>query len=830
MGKRISVDGVSPIGLRLALSLLALLAPALLLAYEWDIEFVDRPRQFDSMSDHSAAIDGVGHLHAVYGKDNLYHAWHDGTTWHFEIVDEAPQVGEYASLALGAEGCPRISYYDGPEGNLKFASKDASGWHIETVDTLGDVGRYTSTAVGPDEAPHITYCEGHMAYDGYLWYWVPDALKHAWCDAAGWHTELIDSVGFWVGRNSLCVDAQGAVHVSYHGGTGPTPGGLNYARKDSLGWEIEELEGEGWDGAHNSLAVDTGCYPRIAFGEWLGGINYTYKDTSGWHTEPVGTEEDQGGYLSLVLSSDTTSHISCWNYSRGLWYARRDSTGWHIETADSTGGSGEFTSLALDTEGRPRIAYYVDRALRCARKDESGWHSEAFDQERWAGQHTSLVLDAEGRPSICYHASIGDWYPGRGYLKRAWRDDSSWHTEAVDSGSGDAGRYSSVAASNGGTLHVAYCTGLNVYESWYPVDLKYACHDGVGWQVDTVDTYIALPWDGVGDNNSIAVDSEGIPHVSYRASTRYRYATRNGSAWYVETISSGGASNLGACTSIALDADGFPHVCFREVDSPFSSLKYTYKDPVAWHTTTVDSSWDVGAYASLALDGSDSPHISYYDGSLRALRYARMTELGWHIETVDSIGDIGQHTSLALDGVGYAHVSYYDETSRALKYAYQGPCGWTIQTVDGNGFVGKYSSIAVPRRGEVHISYYDEGGDDLKYARGRTLVLAEDQPPGFPTTVRLLGVTPNPVIAGEVTITCSLAGSGSGRPVSLKIYDPLGRLVAVPFTGTPPPGTHSLEWDLLGRGRVRLSPGVYTLRLETAEPAVHDARRLVLVR
>ena len=151
-----------------------------------------------------------------------------------------------------------------------------------------------------------------------------------------------------------------------------------------------------------------------------------------------------------------------------------------------------------------------------------------MDRQRWAGLYPSLVLDADGRPVISYHASTGGWYPGGGYLKRAWRDASGWHTEAVDSGGSDAGRYSSIDVGEDGTLHLAYCTGLNVYEWWYPVDLKYAYHDAFGWHVATVDTYVALPWNGVGDNNSIAVDPEGTPHISYRASSRYRYATRDG--------------------------------------------------------------------------------------------------------------------------------------------------------------------------------------------------------------------------------------------------------------------------------------------------------------
>jgi hypothetical protein len=39
-------------------------------------------------------------------------------------------------------------------------------------------------------------------------------------------------------------------------------------------------------------------------------------------------------------------------------------------------------------------------------------------------------------------------------------------------------------------------------------------------------------------------------------------------------------------------------------------------------TFEVDSSADVGQYASIAVDPSDNVHITYYDASGQALKYA----------------------------------------------------------------------------------------------------------------------------------------------------------------------------------------------------------------
>ena len=68
-----------------------------------------------------------------------------------------------------------------------------------------------------------------------------------------------------------------------------------------------------------------------------------------------------------------------------------------------------------------------------------------------------------------------------------------------------------------------------------------------------------------------------------------------------------------------------------------------------------------------------------------------VSALPWQIETVDATADVGNHASLALDSSDHPHISYYDETNSDLKYAYQDAGGWHIETVDSAGAVtGSY--------------------------------------------------------------------------------------------------------------------------------------------
>jgi hypothetical protein len=334
--------------------------------------------------------------------------------------------------------------------------------------------------------------------------------------------------------------------------------------------------------------------------------------------------------------------------------------------------------------------------------------AESVDSVLAGGWHTQTV-DSEG--SVGYYASLaldGEGYPhisyydsGNDFLKYAYQDAAGWHIEIVDN---NVPSYkTSLALDGDGYPHISYTAS--------GTDLKYVYLDGSGWHFQTVDK---------GWNSSLALDGSGYPHISYKhaiSGVEYdlRYAYQDGSGWHIYAVDSS-VGHYGGYASLALDGSGYPHVSYYDGDT--EDLEYAYKDGSGWHTYIVDSSGKVGLYTSLDLDRSGYPHISYYDDGTEDLKYAYKDISGWHNTAVDNMGLFGG-SFLALDGSSYPHISYcyYYVNQLAnydLRYAYQDSSGWHFQTVDSKG-IGWYTPLALDGSGYPHIAYlgYDK---DLKYA------------------------------------------------------------------------------------------------------------------
>lgn len=222
--------------------------------------------------------------------------------------------------------------------------------------------------------------------------------------------------------------------------------------------------------------------------------------------------------------------------------------------------------------------------------------------------------------------------------------------------------------------------------------------------------------------------------------------------WQFETIDTTG--EVGAFGSLAIDASGRPHIAYR--DTSGNALNYATFDGVNWQVATVDAD---GLFTSLALTTNGLPAISYYCYGDRSLKYASFDGGAWHVETVDDTNDTGVYSSLAFGADGHPRISYYDQNDSALRFARHDGAAWQTETVDNNGFAGLYTSLAIDTNGHPCISY---GADSaLRYAAFNGATWQIESVPG----------------AGTVGFT-SLALDSRSQPV-IALYDLSGRDVAL---------------------------------------------------
>ncbi len=699
-----------------------------------------------------------------------------------QIVDRIGSVGQHASLKLDSTSYPypRISYWDGTQGDLKYARWDGIGWLVETVESGGKVGLYTSLDLDSNDYAHIAY------YDE-----TRGDLKYARWNGTDWVVTKVDDLGTVGVYASLALDRYDRPHISYYDNTMEE---LKYAHWNGTNWIIQIVDDSAEVGKYSSLALDSEDLPHISYyDETDQHLRYAHHDGSDWNVDVVDFSNQVGEFTSIAIDSDDSPHISY--YDRGqtrLKYAVLTGTGWQVSVLDGSGDVGKYSSLVLSPNDNPHISYYDETNhrlkyystilpwlrqvvqqdemvsypfwgaarrkyqtagypqivgengnlsliyvemvaprgdLKYAEWNGTDWKVERVDEEEAAGLFTSLALDSGGNPHISYYDETG------AQLKYAKWNGTSWRTEVVDD-EGDVGLFTSLAIDSNDYPHIVYLDFWNRY-------LKYARWDGEKWHIEVVGTEFGA---AAGWYSSIALDTNDRPHISYYswASSVIYYAYVDESGWNFDLVDSRGWQQ----NSIALDSNDRPHISYGERRE--LGLGYSYWNGTDWVKYVVDdSSPYVGTHSSIALDENDVPMISYFDVTRGDLKFARPGLTAWDTERVDSSFKVGLSSSLAVDDYGVAHISYYDETEGDLKYAKWVPGGWSIESVDTEGDVGMYTSLVLDSTGYPHISYYDESdGFGLFHVRGLTSGNDSWAPPVLVTEKK--GTVPyNPSLAIE---------------------------------------------------------------------------------
>jgi hypothetical protein len=339
-------------------------------------------------------------------------------------------------------------------------------------------------------------------------------------------------------------------------------------------------------------------------------------------TVETGIANYSKSYIVLDPANDPhIAYLPC--YTNNLKYAKWEYNMWRLATVTddaytTAGGPTLALCLALSDGAYPYITYTAGTAsfqrLKIASYNGVDWDTLHIDGPH-APKASLVLIDSGGPPCVGYQYNT--------FQKFAMHQGSVWFYDTIGDGSYQSGKVS-LYLDNIGTYHYVY--DINSY-------IIYAKSTPTNWVIDTIDQ---------GTYTSMKLDDNNLPCLAYTkpANTDLWYTCYNGSNWVPTQVDTGcGSGPQLIAPSMDLDSYGHVHICYLQQTgtSGIYRLKYAYYNGALWYYEVVDEgfAWHV---PSLAVTGSGSVHISYFDGS--ALLHAYRDPVGIYEKKISTKSDV----------------------------------------------------------------------------------------------------------------------------------------------------------------------------------------------
>ncbi len=341
----------------------------------------------DSFSESSHAAQPVVYI-AYYSWQGLMLANNISGNWSNESLDNNGDVGHYCSMAIDRYNRLYISYFDNPNGKLKFASNKSGAWISGFIsDAVGSIyGMNTSIALDKQ-------CNAHISYTNDL-----NNLRYAFIKNDGQiFVGMADSSASYSSSTSLAIDSKGFVHISGYNGTSYN---IKYVTNQSGRFvAADDMDYTVNTGKYSAIAVDSQDKIHLSYFEENGGGYLRYNTNLFGNWQKMRIEEfygNMGMYTSIAVDSKNRIHIAYYdpNAPGNLMYATNKNgvwNEWQVELLDS--GAGEYTSIAIDGNDRVHISYYGNstNSVKYITKVSGQWSSPREVGTASPGQ-TSIVV------------------------------------------------------------------------------------------------------------------------------------------------------------------------------------------------------------------------------------------------------------------------------------------------------------------------------------------------------------------------------------------------------------------------------------------------------
>ncbi len=393
-----------------------------------------------------------------------------------------------------------------------------------------------------------------------------------------------------------------------------------------LEWNIAEIDTHTYvdDWADRSeMDIAPGDLPHIIYGNYSAGmLRYAAYDGAGWDIHTV-TDTFYSPGLSLALDGAGDTHLAANLTGEELYYGVSGTpSGWEFSDL----AEGDYPSITLDSQMRPHIAYFqtAREQLEYAVYD-NGWEFDTIKEDVII-RSLALVLDQQDTPHLAYYRSNNDDLT-KGQLVYSFPDNGQWQEEEIDVLS-DGFYFNGVDIAVGadGNVHIVYL---------HSGKLKYAGIDRGSQEVIADDTQIG--------SFSVAAGAENLVRVAYTFAPDGFNGKKE--LWYMsgsygdwkdpERVESEYARQ----PSISVDSEGIPHISYRCGDS--GALKHAggsppeeEEDPQDYNLVTEgtleDLAWEVSQIEknnsglSVAVNSSDEVIFldsKCVDGEFKLVKY-----------------------------------------------------------------------------------------------------------------------------------------------------------------------------------------------------------------
>jgi hypothetical protein len=313
---------------------------------------------------------GMGGSDAPPAKDIGPAECGDGAGWAFELVDEGLHDHVDAALAVRADGAVFLAYTD--VFGVRLASDAGGSWLVESLDDAAD-GYFAgaSLALDAEGTPRITYSRKQEA--------VVYATR---ASDGGFALETVDAAGGF--STALALDAGGVPHVTYYSQGRDSV--FRYAVRTNTGWSVTTLDEDAFD-RDSAIAIDDAGVVHISYYSRAlryvnnAGGDFTLLETNGGLDSAMVLGEDpiiahcetgvgvlvgsphsgfeELGYgveTSLAQSDDGALHLAFTVSESGLDYATNESGSFETETITNGAGPWSNSALAIAPDGTPYVA------------------------------------------------------------------------------------------------------------------------------------------------------------------------------------------------------------------------------------------------------------------------------------------------------------------------------------------------------------------------------------------------------------------------------------------------------------------------------------------